>query len=84
MLSATSNTTPLLAQTAINLTIPGYVTIINPDGSVSYERSTQYQQPTIIRRSYAKSKVSKQRYTIEQVYFTKINLVSHVFSSSIS
>lgn len=67
----TANTIPLIAQNSTSLTIPDYVTIINPDGSVTYEKNTRYQQPTIIRRSYAKSTVPKNRYVLEQVCWKK-------------
>ena len=73
----TANTIPLIAQNSTSLNIPDYVTIINPDGSVTYEQNTRYQQPTIIRRSYAKSKVSKNRYTLEQVCLKKSDFFSH-------
>lgn len=76
MLSPTSNTTPLIAQTSKGLILPEYVTVINPDGTVSYERNTQYQQPTIIRRTYAKQEKPKQRYNLEQVNFIDID---HLF-----
>lgn len=73
----TANTIPLIAQNSTSLTIPDYVTIINPDGSVTYEKNTRYQQPTIIRRSYAKSQVPKNRYTLEQVCLKKSDSLSH-------
>ena len=48
-----STVTPLIVEILPNETIPNYVTIINPDGSISYERNIHYQRPTIIRRNYA-------------------------------
>lgn len=48
-------------------TAPDKVTIINPDGSVTYEPNLHYQQPTIIRRTYHKAPKPKYRYMIEQV-----------------
>jgi hypothetical protein len=64
----TSTVAPLIVQTASNQNAPDYVTIINPDGGISYEKNIHYQQPTIIRRSYAKPRHSRYRYILEQVY----------------
>jgi hypothetical protein len=73
MSSTTSTVTPLIVETASNQNAPDYVTIIHPDGSISYEPNIHHhQQPTIIRRSYAKPRQSKYRYTLEQVYFISI------------
>ena len=55
-------------QIPLNHTSTDHVMIINPDGSVSYEPNTRYQQPTIIRRSYRTPPKSKYRYMIEQVH----------------
>ena len=65
----TSSVTPLINQIPLNPNFPEYVTIINPDGSVTYETNLHYQQPTIIRRSYAKRRKARQYYALEQVYF---------------
>ncbi|CAF0719977.1 unnamed protein product [Rotaria sordida] len=62
----TSTVTPLIVQRPPDETIPDYVTIINPDGSVSYEPNTNYQQPTIIRRSYAPVNRKKYHYALQQ------------------
>lgn len=69
---ATSSTSPLITQTSLNPNFPEYVTIINPDGSVTYEPNLHYQQPTIIRRSYAKPRKARHRYALEQVPFISI------------
>ncbi len=74
----TSTVTPLIVQSPLNQNIPDYVTIINPDGSISYERNLHYQQPTIIRRSYAKARKSRYRYTLEQVCLMNIALFSYI------
>ncbi|CAF4556325.1 unnamed protein product [Rotaria sp. Silwood1] len=62
----TSTVTPLIVRPPPNETIPDYVTIINPDGSISYEPNSHYQQPTIIRRSYAKINKKNYRYALQQ------------------
>ena len=54
-------------QVPITSTRPDKVTIINPDGTVSYEPNVHYQQPTIIRRTYHRAPKPKYRYMIEQV-----------------
>jgi len=73
MSSITSSEIPLIVQTS-NQNAPDYVTIINPDGSISYEPNVHYQQPTIIRRSYAKVNRQRYRYNLEQVNSIKIAL----------
>lgn len=71
----TSTATPLIVQSSSsNGNIPEYVTIINPDGSISYEPNTQYQKPTIIRRSYPKNYQKSYRYALEQVILTLVVL----------
>jgi hypothetical protein len=72
---ATSYVTPLIGQTPLNPTFPDYVTVINPDGSITYEPNLHYQQPTIIRRSYAKARKARHRYALEQVHL--INIAFH-------
>jgi len=64
----TSTEIPLIVQTSSDQNVPDYVTIINPDGSISYETNVHYQQPTIIRRSYAKDRPRRYRYALEQVH----------------
>ena len=54
-------------QMPLTSTAPDKVTIINPDGSVTYEPNLHYQKPTIIRRTYHKAPKPKYRYMIEQV-----------------
>lgn len=63
-----------MQQVPVNSTPPDKVTIINPDGSVSYEPNLYYQQPTIIRRTYRKPVKPKYRYMIEQVFLLLIDL----------
>jgi hypothetical protein len=73
MSSITSTEIPLIIQRS-NQSVPDYVTIINPDGSISYEPNVHYQKPTIIRRSYAKVNRQRYRYALEQVHSIKIAL----------
>lgn len=80
MSSTTSVDIPLIIQSTSNSYPPDYVTIINPDGSISYETNVHYQQPTIIRRSYRTPPKSRYQYKIEQVFilfkiFVIINFV---------
>jgi hypothetical protein len=64
----------MMMQMPATYTVPDKVTIINPDGTVTYEPNTQYQQPTIIRRTYRKPPKPKYRYTVEQVRSIDIHL----------
>ena len=67
MSTPTASISPLIVQTSTGQTKPEYITIINPDGSISYEQNLHYEQPTIIRRTYSRPPKAKHRYKIAQV-----------------
>ena len=73
----TSTVTPLIVQTPRNQSRHDQVMILNPNESIPYESRIQYQQPTIIHRSYQRAPKPNYRYTIEQVNLSNIFLSNH-------
>ena len=61
-----------MSRIPLNHTSLDKVMIINPDGSITYEPNTKYQQPTIIRRTYRTEPRARYQYMIQQVHFNKM------------